>query len=103
MEIMAKPKMLALGNDLPIIIDMSREISLSIEKLSSGDFDEKQIKSVLANKKVELMRKQSDSRSITYDVLDAFVTEVDWNKYYSKLDEMGKVTKQEIIDFAKNI
>lgn len=49
------------------------------------------------------MRKQSDSRSITYDVLDAFVTEVDWNKYYSKLDEMGKVTKQEIIDFAKNI
>lgn len=101
LEIMAKPKTLAPGNDLPIIIDMSREISLSIEKLSSGGFDEKQIKSVLANKKVELMRKQSDSRSITYDVLDAFVTEVDWNKYYSKLDEMGKVTKQEIIDFAK--
>ncbi len=101
LEIMAKPKTISPGNDMPIILDLSHEVYLTIQKLANGDFDEKMIKSVLANKKVELMRKQSDSRSITYDVLDAFVTEVDWNKYYGKLDEMGKVTKQEIIDFAK--
>ncbi|MDZ4756800.1 MAG: insulinase family protein [Bacteroidota bacterium] len=101
MEIMAKPKTLSPGNELPIIIDMSREIYLSIQKIAKGEFDEKLIKSVLANKRVELMHKQLDSRSVSFDVLDAFVTEVEWSKYYSKLDEMGKVTKQEIVDFAK--
>ncbi len=101
MEIMAKPKIMNPGNEIQPILEMANEIAGTILKLGKGDFDEKLIKSVLANKKVELMHKQNDSRLITYDVLDAFVTEVDWNKYYSKLDEMGKITKQEIIDFSK--
>ncbi len=72
-----------------------------IEKLKRGEFDEASIKACVRNLKVDQMRQYESNRGRAYAILNGFITGVDPNREAKKFAEMEKITKKEVIDFAK--
>jgi predicted Zn-dependent peptidase len=72
-----------------------------IALIKQGKFDESQMKAVINNMNVELIRtyEQNDGRVNAF--VEAFITGQDWAKYTALLKEMDGVTKKELVDFAK--
>jgi len=79
--------------------EVGQLIQNEIAKLKAGDFDEELLKAIINNKKLEVVQ-SADSRYSCYQFLDAFILETDWKDYVSKIDEMAKLTKKDIVDFA---
>ena len=74
-----------------------------LEKLKSGNFDESIIKAIAANKKLESIQGLENNASRAYGILGSFITAKasDWDNYVALNDALGKVTKQQVMDFAK--
>lgn len=85
-------------------LDEVRELLLQqIELLKSGSFDDWLIEAVVNDKRQSRMRGWSDSnRSRASAFTDAFITQKDWNEVLTFHDRMAKVTKQQVMDFAKS-
>ncbi|WP_056928734.1 M16 family metallopeptidase [Candidatus Symbiothrix dinenymphae] len=79
--------------------EISGLIQDEIQKLKAGDFDEELLQAIINNKKLSVV-KITDSRQACYNFLDAFITQVSWKDYVSKIDEMAKITKAQVVDFA---
>lgn len=71
-----------------------------IDLVKKGEFEDWLIKAVIADlKKSEMMQLESNySRS--YKMFEAFYNNISWKDYISTLDEMEKITKDEIVQFA---
>ena len=79
-----------------------RDLMLAeIEKLKRGEFDENLMKAVLANKKLNMLRGLSSNRNRTEMMKDAFINGENWQHVVGQLDRMSKITKQQIVDFAR--
>lgn len=71
-----------------------------ILKLKTGDFSTDMVHAVIANMKVELIRKQ-ESREATSDLmLDAFTTDQAWKNYIDEFNTIQILTREEIISFC---
>nr|WP_262288249.1 M16 family metallopeptidase [Hallella absiana] len=79
-----------------------RDLMLAeIEKLKRGEFDENLMKAVLANKKLNMLRGLSSNRNRTEMMKDAFINGESWQHVVGQLDRMSKITKEQIVDFAR--
>ena len=75
-------------------------IQEEIQKLKSGDFDESLLEAIINNKKLEIIQ-MTDSRYYScYEFLHSFGNEIDWKDCVSEIDEMAKLTKNDIVTFA---
>ncbi len=82
-------------------LDEVRDLLLAqMDKLKKGEFDDELINAIIANEKVRYVQRAEDNSARAYDMLDAFVTDVDWTKFVNYIPELQKITKQDIIDFA---
>ncbi len=92
----ANPKQ---GQTLEQVKDILLE---QIGKLKKGEFDESLIKSIVANYKLTQLQAQEDNNNRVEDIVDQFIKNrgQEWDKNVAQLDEMSKVTKKEIVDFA---
>ena len=72
-----------------------------MEKLRRGEFDNDLLPSVIANKKLNYYRGLDDNEERTNIMVDAFINDQKWEDVASKLDRQSKLTKQDIVDFAK--
>jgi len=92
----ANPKQ---GQTLEQVKDLLLE---QIAKLKAGDFDESLIKSIVANYKLTQLQAQEDNVNRANEIVDQFIKNrgLNWDKNVAQLDEMAKVTKKEIVDFA---
>jgi predicted Zn-dependent peptidase len=81
--------------------EISALIQEEIQKLKSGDFDADLLKAIINNKKLDIIQ-MADSRSVVYEYLEVFINEMEWGEYLSEIDEMEKITKKEIVDFAND-
>ncbi|GHV72187.1 zinc protease [Bacteroidia bacterium] len=79
--------------------EISGLIQDEIQKLKAGDFDEELLQAIINNKKLRVIY-TTDGRGACYEFLDAFITQVPWKDYVSKIDEMAKITKAQVVDFA---
>ncbi|MDR2056823.1 MAG: insulinase family protein [Dysgonamonadaceae bacterium] len=79
--------------------EISQLIQEEIGKLKAGDFDEKLLEAIINNKKLEVIE-ITDSRSACYNFLDAFIGQIPWKDYVSEIDEMAKLTKANVVEFA---
>lgn len=70
-------------------------------KLRRGEFDNDLLPSVIANKKLNYYKSLDDNEERTNIMVDAFINDQKWEDVASKLDRQSKLTKQDIIDFAK--
>lgn len=73
-----------------------------IQLLKKGAFDESLIKATVANTKLNLLQAFDDNAYRVEAATNEFILNrgVNWNKSLSTPDDMAKVTKQQVVDFA---
>lgn len=79
-----------------------RDIMLGeVEKLKRGEFGEELVKAVLNNQKLAYLSSLDSNSKRADRCVDAFINGVEWKDAVEKLDRMAKITKQDIVDFAR--
>ena len=73
-----------------------------LKLLKSGNFDETLIKAIVANFKLSQLRALEDNGGRTNELVDQYIKNrgTKWADNVATLDEMSKVTKKEIVEFA---
>ncbi len=71
-----------------------------INTLKAGNFDDDMIQAIINNYRVSKIREMENGIQMAFTLNDLFSTNTSWETYLRQGSEMGKVTKQDIIDFA---
>ncbi len=74
-----------------------------VEKIKKGEFDDWLLDAVVNDLRLAKIREYENASSTAYAYLDAFVGFQEWSGRLQMLDEMKKVTKQEVVDFANTL
>ena len=72
-----------------------------IDKFKKGDFPDNLLPSIINNMKRSHYQLLESNQGRADMFVDAFINEVDWKQEVGKIDRISKITKQEIVDFAK--
>jgi predicted Zn-dependent peptidase len=71
-----------------------------VENLKKGNFDDNLITSIINNQKKTVILSSETYSSRASDLMDAFTSELDWKNQVSYVDNLSKITKKDIVDFA---
>ena len=71
-----------------------------IEKIKNGDFEDWMLEAVINDMRLNEMRQQ-ESNWKAFQFVDAFIKRIDWEDKVSFIDELEQISKQELVDFAK--
>lgn len=71
-----------------------------IEKLRKGEFDDWLINAVVNDYRLSRTRAFETNSGRANAFVTAFIRGIDWGAYVNKYDVMGKITKQEVIEFV---
>ncbi|MDB5253105.1 MAG: insulinase family protein [Flaviaesturariibacter sp.] len=73
-----------------------------IALLKSGSFDESLLKAIIANYKLGQLQALENNTARVETIDEEFIKNkgADWNEQVAFLDELGKITKKEVVDFA---
>ena len=82
-------------------LDEVKDLMLGeIEKLKRGEFDDDLLVSALNNKKLDDLRSLDHNQARVTKMMEAFINGIDWQQQVGQMDRLGKITKQEVVDFA---
>lgn len=85
-------------------LDEAKSIVMDqVNMLKRGEFDEKLITAIVANKKLAYLQSLKNNTRRAEELTNEFINSrgENWNLQVAMLDEMSKVTKKELTDFAK--
>ncbi|WP_323788874.1 M16 family metallopeptidase [Psychroserpens sp.] len=85
------------GQTLDEVKDLLLE---QIEKLKKGEFEDWMIDAVVNDLKLSQTQQYENSTALATMYYNAFIHHEDWSRKAGFLDDLKKVTKQEVIDFA---
>lgn len=71
-----------------------------IELVKQGKFEDWMLSAIINNLKIERMKIYEENASRADVLVNAFINGIEWKDQVSMLDDMSKVTKQEVVDFA---
>jgi predicted Zn-dependent peptidase len=71
-----------------------------IDNLKKGNFDDNLITSIINNQKKNKIQGTESYSSRASDLMDAFTSELDWKDQVAYTDQLSKLTKKDIVDFA---
>ncbi len=71
-----------------------------IENLKKGNFDNDLITSIINNQKKNKILASESYSSRASDLMDAFTSELDWKDQVAYTDQLSRLAKKDIIDFA---
>ena len=71
-----------------------------IEKVKKGEFDEWMIQASVNNLKLQKIR-QNESNARAFTFLEAFIKKTDWTDELGFNDQLAKITKNQLVEFAK--
>ncbi|MBK7243107.1 MAG: insulinase family protein [Saprospiraceae bacterium] len=71
-----------------------------IEHIKSGNFDEDLIKASINNLKVQRIKEQESATNMAFVLNDLFAVNRSWDNYLRSMDDMNKITKKDVIQFA---
>ena len=71
-----------------------------LEKIKKGEFDEKLMKAIVLNMKLDRMKAAESNESRAYALMDNFVKDLQWSDWVNELSALEKITKAEIVDFV---
>ncbi|MBN1132500.1 MAG: insulinase family protein [Bacteroidales bacterium] len=79
-----------------------KELMLAeLDKIKEGAFEEWMIEAVVNNFKLQELRRQENNMGRSFMYMDVFIKDKSYAKRLRMLDEMAKITKEQIMDFAK--
>lgn len=71
-----------------------------IDKLKKGDFDDDLVVSIVNNLKKDVLEQNQNYSSRADNLLEAFITDVDWKTKVETARKLSKITKEQIVSFA---
>jgi predicted Zn-dependent peptidase len=71
-----------------------------IEKLKKGEFDEWMLDAVINDLKLRQTKEYEESTSLAQAYYSAFIHRENWSKRVNYIEELKKITKQELVAFA---
>ncbi|MGB3605541.1 M16 family metallopeptidase [Psychroserpens sp.] len=71
-----------------------------IEKLKKGEFDEWMMDAVINDLKLNQTRRYENNSALADMYVDAFIKQLDWKNRVTFLEDLRKIKKQEVVDFA---
>ena len=74
-----------------------------LELLKEGKFDEDLIKSGINQLKLQIMKQAESNNSRASQMAYAFVQHQTWDQVCNEIDELAKITKKDVVDFANRI
>ncbi len=80
--------------------DVKNLMLAEIAKLRSGNFSDDLVKSIINNLKKSIIENNESYLSRANNLMDAFTSGIDWQKEVATVDELSKITKAQIVDFA---
>jgi len=81
--------------------EVEKLLQTEVEKLKKGEFDEWLIKACANDGKLDQMRAFERNQVRANILVRAFTQDLDWQKFIDTYDEMAKISKQEIMQFAE--
>ncbi len=86
-------------------LDEVKDLLLSqIELIKKGEFPDWLMKAVINDLKLRKIKDFEDNDSRAMAFVESFIQNIDWADYIKSIDNIAKITKQEVIDFAnKNL
>lgn len=89
-----KPKQ---GQTLEQVKDLLLE---QLDLIKKGSFDDATLTAIINNFKVDQIRNNESNSGRAYGMLDVFTVGAEWKDQVSFLNDLSKITKKEIVDFA---
>ena len=79
-----------------------RDLMLAqLENIKQGKFEDWMIEAVVNDLKKSRLQSWNDSRSLAASLYKSYINDMPWAQVVDQYDDMGRVTKQELMDFAK--
>lgn len=70
-----------------------------VEKFKKGEFDDWLLEAVINDMKLELIQRNEENWAV-YQFLEAFTSNIDWIDIVKRIDEMEKITKDDLVKYA---
>ncbi|MGZ3863788.1 MAG: M16 family metallopeptidase [Bacteroidia bacterium] len=86
------------GQTMEEVVKLIRE---QLENVKQGKFEEWLLKAVVANYKLQLTKSLETNDGRANEIMSAFTSGETWEHHIGLADRLSKITKQQIIDFAK--
>lgn len=71
-----------------------------IEKVKKGEFGDWVLPAIIQNLRLQRMKEAEKNSSRAYNMMGTFVHNIAWKDWVNEIDEMGKVSKADIVKFA---
>ena len=83
-------------------LDEVKELLLTqIEKLKNGEFEDWMIEAVVNDLKLSQTKQYENNSALADTYVNAFIYQQDWSKRVQFLDDLKKITKEQLIAFSK--
>ena len=81
--------------------DLRGLLTDEMKKFQRGEFDDDLLESVINNKKLNFYRSLDNNDSRVSEMVNSYINHVEWDAVVAKLDRQSRLTKDDIIGFAK--
>lgn len=84
-------------------VDEVKDLILKeIEKIKKGDFDDWLLEAIIRDMKMQKMRYWESADGLATELYRAYLADISWDEVMNEIDEMAKITKQDLMQFAKD-
>ena len=78
-----------------------KDIALAeLDKVKKGEFDEDLLTAIINNEKLQFMRMLEMSRAMVRAEVNCFIYDIEWKDFIHNIDELSKITKDDLVAFA---
>jgi predicted Zn-dependent peptidase len=81
--------------------DVEKLLMSQVELIKKGEFPDWLMQAVITDIKLKKTRELEHNETRANAMLDAFVNDLKWQEEVDRIERVSKVTRQEVIDFAK--
>ena len=72
-----------------------------VERIRNGSFDERNLEAIVNNLKRQQMEMLDDNENRASNFVNAFVHELPWKEAVSRLNNLGNISRKELIEYAR--
>ena len=80
--------------------DVKNLLLEQIEKLKKGDFPDWMLQAAINNMKLERLKEFESNQGRAMAMASAFMNNIPWDKEVNTINEISKITKKDLVDFA---
>ncbi len=88
-------------NEGQTLDDVRKLLLAEVEKIKLGQWDEGLIKSIVENARLDELNDLDNNRSRVSQMVDCYINNIPWQQQVERLDRMGKLKKQDIMQWAQ--